>query len=1567
MEDSTLQLVPGRSVGFMTLGCSLHEVLMTIKAEVKAFPRFQLYHDDSCPIDSPTHLTLPENGLRLRFDGPDQRLRLVEVLDFTKARLVYKDVEVFKAADGQAGIPSGAVGPKFRHIYDRLLGPTYGGEYLPPKLGDQNAYGTYNLSYPGIAFNFPVQHSAYSPKKDFISLLSSSATGPATSMAVFSGESWQKARGTLFTAPPLNPRALALAGKPKEGGTDEIELARIRGEGRIELVRRSSPPFWIILSETTPQDLIVELGAPDSIYRKNDHRLSIHKDRRASDASDLPALGLANNGSDDRLASDSGSQIGTDDEDDWEEDDEAATEIQEREVAAAEHFYNYYHHGFDLLISQPTPLSSASPTSPHQETDDHVDGDLSVQPLNHLTVTKVIFHGNVPGSYQFNRHRRSRWTLEHVPTDIDASALDSEMSFGEISNRLKQVFKPYYENPEEEKLQQRGMALNRGWGDSPGSSCELLGGWEDASGRKSKFANAESGVVDGDVGNVELFGFPGMVFEVLKNGAVSALTEVVVSQVPKFPPHNATMLTPTRILRASQWSSTIRIPKSTFPPRSTPNPAYFRRCTDDLYQWQKKRRTNGDEKGEIGEETFVLHDGPPYANGPLHIGHALNKITKDIICRYQMGQGKRVDYVPGWDCHGLPIELKALQAQGENTNGSARVKKDPVAIRKAARKLATKTIAEQMKGFKEWAVMGDWENPYKTMNKDFEIRQLEVFKKMHEKGLIHRQFKPVYWSPSSHTALAEAELEYDENHKSTAAFVRFEVTKPKNPASWWPEEVQDLEAVIWTTTPWTIPANRAIAIHNDMEYSMVHFPALASQYMGTKKPFLLVATSRMEHLESFLKGEEFTVIHSGIRGSDLAQAGLQYINPFTQNSHTVIHADFVSDSSGSGLVHLAPGHGMDDYNVCAQLGIEAFAPVDDEGRYTADAFPSKPGLLKGLAVSGEGKDAVIKFLWNKNGLLATHEITHKYPIDWRTKQPVIIRATKQWFASVDSIKDSVMRSLQHVKFIPESGRSRLESFVQGRSQWCISRQRAWGVPIPALYRVDGDEREAVMDSETIQHIIGVIQKNGIDSWWSDPEDDPKWIPSHLSGTYIRGKETMDVWFDSGTSWTLLHQRPSQPPADVYFEGTDQHRGWFQSSLLTHIATQPTSSDFTPKAPFSTLITHGFTLDAEGRKMSKSIGNVISPAEIMSGTLVAPQVVKNKNGKGPIKSQDTKLLKNSALGADALRLWVARSDYTKDVVISEPILKSVHSMLHKFRVTLRWLVGVLSLPTCPPPFTSFDALKSSVQLSGPSSELLADRIALFKLSEVSKDVQNNYAQYKFFHGSIALGNYVFHDLSAFYFETVKDRIYTGSVEECQTAQQVLGVVFYELLQMLAPVCPLLVEEVWDHLPEKLKEGSVHPARMVWKPFTVSPYENKEVMQRWTEDINKIFSAIKNAQERLRKEKHIGSGLESDVYICLPKTVDSGSESLFCIPGVEEQLTNNFVVSNVRVVERSQLERKLQEVKEARVPYAEEWYGERVDVVVVRAESHKCPRCWRFLAEQEGELCKRCEDVTKEVGL
>jgi isoleucyl-tRNA synthetase len=543
--------------------------------------------------------------------------------------------------------------------------------------------------------------------------------------------------------------------------------------------------------------------------------------------------------------------------------------------------------------------------------------------------------------------------------------------------------------------------------------------------------------------------------------------------------------------------------------------------------------------------------------------------------------GRRVVYVPGWDCHGLPIEIKALEAEREKHQDGGVL--DAIAIRQAARALATNTVEKQMKEFREWGIMADWSAAWKTMDKSFEIAQLGVFQKMAKKGLIFRRYKPVYWSPSSRTALAEAELEYKDDHESTAAYVRFPLaTVPEGLSEQLGmKEGERLEAVIWTTTPWTLPANRAIAVNSGLEYSAVKHGS----------SFLLMESSRLAKLSNFIFGDSDNEVTVGIPGSEIE--GAQYFNPLRGGEaelQPVIHADFVSAESGSGLVHLAPGHGMDDYDVCMKMGIEADAPVNDLGCFTAAALPDNPKVLEGISVLEGGSEEVLKLFGDK--VLTVHKYTHKYPYDWRTKLPVIVRATEQWFADVGHEKEAALEAMKEVIFIPKSSQARLESFVNGRSEWCISRQRAWGVPIPALYNKDG---VAVLTDESITHIISVINERGIDAWWSDAADDPAWVVPGLEGTYTRGKDTMDVWFDSGSSWTQTDQQ-----ADLYLEGTDQHRGWFQSSLLTHVSASDRGG-----APFKTLITHGFTLDEDGKKMSKSIGNTVAPGQIIDGSLLPP--------------------------------------------------------------------------------------------------------------------------------------------------------------------------------------------------------------------------------------------------------------------------------------------------------------------------------------------------------------------------
>lgn len=487
-----------------------------------------------------------------------------------------------------------------------------------------------------------------------------------------------------------------------------------------------------------------------------------------------------------------------------------------------------------------------------------------------------------------------------------------------------------------------------------------------------------------------------------------------------------------------------------------------------------------------------------------------------------------------------------------------------------------------MKGFREWGVMADWDKAWKTMDKAFEIKQLGVFQEMVKKGLIFRRYKPVYWSPSSKTALAEAELEYKEDHVSTAAYVRFPLASLSECLRERLPEGARVSAVIWTTTPWTLPANRAIAVHSELEYSVVK----------TGSELLLVASSRLPHIQTMLFSEKpVEVILESVLGSDIE--GSQYTNVLRGHEsepQPIIHADFVSAESGSGLVHLAPGHGMDDYEVCMKLGIKAAAPVDDLGCFTSAALPDDPQALEGKSVLDGGSAVVLKILGDK--VLTTHKYKHKYPYDWRTKLPVIVRATEQWFADVGHVKSDALQAMKDVRFIPEAGQARLESFIKGRSEWCISRQRAWGVPIPALY---DDKGFAVLTDASVANIISVINERGIDAWWTDPADDPAWILPGPEGVYTRGKDTMDVWFDSGTSWTQTKQQ-----ADVYLEGTDQHRGWFQSSLLSHISASGRTG-----APFKTLITHGFTLDDKGKKMSKSIGNTIAPSQIIDGSLLPP--------------------------------------------------------------------------------------------------------------------------------------------------------------------------------------------------------------------------------------------------------------------------------------------------------------------------------------------------------------------------
>ncbi|KAJ5224986.1 hypothetical protein N7468_006211 [Penicillium chermesinum] len=962
-----------------------------------------------------------------------------------------------------------------------------------------------------------------------------------------------------------------------------------------------------------------------------------------------------------------------------------------------------------------------------------------------------------------------------------------------------------------------------------------------------------------------------------------------------------------------------------FPPRVSPadQKKYLKRCTDDLYAWQRQERP--------ANQPFVLHDGPPYANGELHVGHALNKILKDIICRTQLGRGKRVRYVPGWDCHGLPIELKALQGLQDTDAKDGSM--GAAVIRKSARQLARQTVKAQMKEFRGFGVMADWDNHWKTMDKTFEMRQLGIFREMVDRGLIYRKFKPVYWSPSTGTALAEAELEYKDDHVSTAALIKYPIVDIPGHVANLPElQGKDLNAVIWTTTPWTLPANAAIAVSDSLEYSVVH-----SQSHG----YLLVAQSRVQYLQSMLK-EDLPVIVPSILGSDLAEKASYrplFKGPEAE-PQPIIGAEFVTADSGSGLVHCAPGHGMDDYEACLARGIPVFAPVNDEGKYTDKAMPEDPARLTGKAVLGEGNGAILEYVQSSGHLLAQHRYEHKYPYDWRSKQPIIIRATEQWFADVADIRGNALRALEDVRFVPETGKHRLQNFVKNRSEWCISRQRAWGVPIPALYhRVTG---EAILTKESVSHIMETIEQRGIDAWWTDSADDPAWVPVSLredATAYRRGTDTMDVWFDSGTSWSEIDVpiEGRTHPAEVYLEGTDQHRGWFQSGLLTYIAHQLASgSSEKPRAPFKNLITHGFTLDEDGRKMSKSIGNTIPPQTIMDGTLLPP--LKPRKGKGK-KQPESQEPSYDALGPDALRMWAASSDYTRDVVIGKQVLQTVHTSLHKFRVTFKLLLGALAdfRPEYAVPYEQLQQV---------------DRIALHHLSDMVLRTRTHCDNFEFYKAVNVLNRWANLEFSAFYMEAIKDRLYTLGENSTsrRAAQTTLSYVYKHLQETLGPITPFTGR----------RDMGAHSRGHPLTERTSSP----------ADFIVAVHTVIKALQEKARGRKQLGSSLQSFVHLALPSGM---TDSVF--HQHLSELPDLFVVSQVTVAKASQAAPA--EVTEA------EWQYQEVcglpghpdaTVYVYAPQASKCPRCWRYVvpeaepvpdSEAPAPICDRCASVIDEL--
>ena len=826
-------------------------------------------------------------------------------------------------------------------------------------------------------------------------------------------------------------------------------------------------------------------------------------------------------------------------------------------------------------------------------------------------------------------------------------------------------------------------------------------------------------------------------------------------------------------------------------------------------------RLSQDNPGEI----FVLHDGPPYANGSLHIGHALNKILKDIINRYQLLQGRKVRYVPGWDCHGLPIELKVLQEM----KPEERQNLTPLELRRKAKEFALKTVDQQREGFKRYGVWGDWDNPYLTLKPEYEAAQIGVFGQMVLKGYIYRGLKPVHWSPSSKTALAEAELEYPEDaegrptHVSRSIYVAFPIASLAETVKAELEPyLSDLGVAIWTTTPWTIPANLAVSVNPELNYAVVE---VGSDRFLLK--YLIVAADLVERLAKVL--DTPLTVKATVPGKALEHSTYQH-PLFDRESPVVIGGDYVTTDSGTGLVHTAPGHGQEDYAVGQRYGLPILAPVDGDGNFTAEA-----GQFAGLNVLKEGNTAVIEALASLGVLLKEEPYTHKYPYDWRTKKPTIFRATEQWFASVEGFREAALKAIASVKWIPTQGENRITSMVADRSDWCISRQRSWGVPIPVFY--DEETGEPLLNEETISHVQAIVAEKGSDAWWelSVAELLPEAYRQN-GKSYRKGTDTMDVWFDSGSSWaSVLQQRPGlHYPADMYLEGSDQHRGWFQSSLLTSVASNGI-------APYKTVLTHGFTLDEQGRKMSKSEGNVVDPNIVIEGG-------KNQKQEPPY-------------GADVLRLWVSSVDYSSDVPIGKNILKQMGDVRNKIRNTARFLLGNLH---------DFDPAKDAV----PYEQLPElDRYMLHRITEVFREVTAAFESFQFFRFFQTVQNFCVVDLSNFYLDIAKDRLYISSADALRrrSCQTVLAIAVENLARAIAPVLCHMAEDIWQYLPYPTPYKSVFEAG--WVQLEDQWY-NPELGATW-QTYRQVRTEVNKVMEQARSEKMIGASLDAKVLLYVPE--------------------------------------------------------------------------------------------------
>ena len=923
------------------------------------------------------------------------------------------------------------------------------------------------------------------------------------------------------------------------------------------------------------------------------------------------------------------------------------------------------------------------------------------------------------------------------------------------------------------------------------------------------------------------------------------------------------------------YKNTLNLPQTDFPMKAN----LAQREPEMLKKWEEMNIYKKIRQVAKGNPPYILHDGPPYANGNIHLGTALNKIIKDIVIKSKNMTGFDGVYVPGWDCHGLPIEHQVDKELGAKKGSMSQVEK-----RRACRVYAEKYVGIQREQFKRLGVFGEWDNPYLTMAYPYEAATVAEFGKLYLNGSVYKGKKPVYWCATCKTALAEAEVEYAD-HSTPSIYVKFAFVS--DIAQVLPKLTgQKVSMVIWTTTPWTIPANLAIAVKDDFIYVAVKID----------NNVLIVAKDMLDYcLEAFsYRGKSYEILDE-FKGEVLE--GQKCVHPLVKRNSLLILAPFVTLEAGTGAVHIAPGHGQEDYEIGLEYGLDNYAPVDDAGKFTEDVEH-----FAGQFVF-DANDNVIKKLKEVGALLGHFPMQHSYPHCWRCKKPIIFRSTEQWFISMEKndLRKKALACINEVKWIPSWGRDRIYGMVENRPDWCISRQRLWGVPITVFYCAKC--KNEVMNKEILDNLVSLMEKEGADVWF---EKEPKdLMPKHTTCPHCHAAEftkeinILDVWFDSGVSHAaVLEKRPDlSSPCDMYLEGSDQHRGWFHSSLLESVGTRG-------RAPYKSVLTHGFVVDGDGKKMSKSVGNVIGAEEAIA-----------------------------KYGAEILRLWVAAEDYTDDIRISDEILKRLMEAYRRIRNTSRFILGNLY---------DFNVDKDAVAYE---QMMEMDKWALHRLQEVIKRVTEAYERYQFHVVFYTLYNYCTVDLSALYLDVLKDRLYTNKAASTvrRSGQTAMFIILDSMTRLLAPILTFTSEEVWSAMPSwNKKEKSIHLAQF---PQVSDKYFNAELGERWKAMID-AKSEIAKAVEQARKEKTIGHSLDARIIFTVPQKLRE------LIASHLEDMRSLLIVSQLQFVEE----------KDIAAPFKSEEIKGLV-VGVEKARGGKCERCWIY-EESVGSdakhptVCARC---------